>query len=457
MIILGIVSFTVFLVVVTSSDSVPNSGINALQIFTILFCLIILNLGIAFTQLFKVSSKRKKATFILISIGITLGIALFIMRHFHLPGAGVLLILLSLYACFAIGPLVVKNRYEKWRGYTKSWQYTFFLSLGDLLGVTLLVLGYVFKTMYWPGSTLMLSFGAVIFLAAVFGWMRLFKAIVIKQKQTEEELAEQNALVQRQKEVVEEAHKEITDSINYAERIQRSFLATDEILNKHLKDYFVFFKPKEAVSGDFYWAGELANGNFAMVNADSTGHGVPGAIMSILNITSIEKAVEQKVSEPAEIFNLARKNIIQRLKKDGSTEGGKDGMDASIVCFDFENSGFTYAAAQNPIWVIRNKELIEIKPNKMPIGKHDKDHIPFSGGEFEMQKGDQIYTLTDGFQDQFGGPKGKKFMVKKMREHLLSVSHLSMEDQHNYIRKTFTDWQGELEQVDDVCLIGVKF
>jgi len=278
------------------------------------------------------------------------------------------------------------------------------------------------------------------------------KEVVIQKQDAEK----QRDIAERQKELVEAAHREITDSINYAERIQRSFLATDDILDSHLKEYFVFFQPKEVVSGDFYWADKLSNGNFAMVNADSTGHGVPGAIMSILNISSIEKAVRLNFLEPHEIFNSTRKTIIERLKKDGSLEGGKDGMDASIICFDFENNKFTYTAAQNPIWIVRDSALTEIKPEKMPVGKHDKDKIPFVGGVFEMKKGDVIYTLTDGFQDQFGGPKGKKFMVKKMREYILSISHLPMKEQHAKISEVFSNWKGDTEQVDDVCVIGVR-
>jgi len=278
------------------------------------------------------------------------------------------------------------------------------------------------------------------------------KEVVIQKQDAEK----QRDIAEHQKELVEEAHREITDSINYAERIQRSFLATDDILDQFLEDYFVFFQPKDVVSGDFYWAGKLNNGKFVMVNADSTGHGVPGAIMSILNISSIEKAIEQDLIEPSDIFNATRKTIIERLKKDGSEEGGKDGMDASIICFDFKKGLFKYTAAQNPIWVVRDGGLTEIKPEKMPVGKHDKDHTPFIGGEYEMKKGDIIYTLTDGFQDQFGGPKEKKFMVKKMREYVLSISHLSMKEQHNKLSETFSSWKGDIEQVDDVCVIGVK-
>jgi serine phosphatase RsbU (regulator of sigma subunit) len=197
-------------------------------------------------------------------------------------------------------------------------------------------------------------------------------------------------------------------------------------LDANLDEYFVFFRPKDVVSGVFYSAGKLPNRDFGVVNADSTGHGVPGAIMSILNVSSIHSAIEQGLSAPADIFNEARKRIVDRLKKDVSEYGGKDGMDASIVCFNTDKTKMTYTAAQNPIWVIRAGEIIQLKAEKMPVGKHDSDHVPFEGGVFDLQKGDQIYTLTDGFQDQFGGPKGKKFMIKKMREYVLSISHLSM-------------------------------
>jgi tetratricopeptide (TPR) repeat protein/serine phosphatase RsbU (regulator of sigma subunit) len=296
-------------------------------------------------------------------------------------------------------------------------------------------------------------YGGVIFLillagVAFRGYNRKKRDNVLITSQKEE--------VELQKLQVEEAHKEIRDSINYAERIQRSFLATDDLLNNSLKDYFVFFQPKDVVSGDFYWATKLTNNNFAIVTADSTGHGVPGAIMSILNISSLEKAIDKKLLKPAEIFNHTRDTIINRLSNDGSKDGGKDGMDASIISFDFDNNKFSYAAAQNPIWIIRKGELIEIKPEKMPVGKHHHDAVPFVGGEFEMEKGDVVYTITDGFQDQFGGIKGKKFKVKPFKEFLISIVDLPMVEQREKIQQTFTDWKGNEEQVDDVCVIGVR-
>lgn len=271
-----------------------------------------------------------------------------------------------------------------------------------------------------------------------------------------DEIESQRDIVTQQKEHIEEVHKDLTDSINYAERIQRSFLATKELLDENLNEYFVLFHPKDVVSGDFYWAGILSTGNFALATADSTGHGVPGAIMSILNISSLEKAIESGLNDPSEILNRTRQTIITRLKKDGSADGGKDGMDASLICFDFEKMRLTYSAANNPVWIIRNNSLIELEPDKMPVGKHDNDKTSFTQQEFQLQIADVIYTLTDGFQDQFGGPKGKKFMTKNLKQLLIENCHLSMNEQKQNLEKTLADWIGDGEQIDDITILGIK-
>lgn len=264
-----------------------------------------------------------------------------------------------------------------------------------------------------------------------------------------------NHQITEQKHLIEEKHKEITDSINYAERIQRSFLATTDVLDAHLVDYFVFFRPKDVVSGDFYWASELMNGDFAFCCADSTGHGVPGAIMSILNISSLEKSIETE-KEPHEILNHTRNIIVNRLKKDGSAEGGKDGMDCSLVVINKDKTQVSLAAANNPVFIIRNNEIIEFKGDKMPVGKHDRQDTSFQLQTLELQKGDVIYSLTDGFPDQFGGELGKKFMIKKLKELLMQLAHLPMQEQYTKLNDVFVSWKGENEQVDDVCIIGVR-
>lgn len=299
------------------------------------------------------------------------------------------------------------------------------------------------KYILYVGIILILIFS--IFIFNRFQVTNKQKIIIEKQKKE----------VELQKVIIEEKHHEITDSINYAERIQRSFLATRELLTKHLNDYFILFKPKDIVSGDFYWAGELKNNLFAFATADSTGHGVPGAIMSILNITSLEKATEY-LSNPAEILNHTRETIIKRLKNDGSIEGGKDGMDCSLLVFDFNNNKLFIALANNPIWIIRQNELIELKPDKMPVGKHDKQNISFTLQEFSLQQGDTIYTLTDGYPDQFGGEKGKKFMSKNLRDLLLKNVNLPLNQQKDALELAFKNWIGSIEQIDDVTVIGIK-
>jgi len=293
----------------------------------------------------------------------------------------------------------------------------------------------------------------VLLLYLLFRWRT--RSLRERQKQLEKTVEDRTQELKQEKEIVEEKHKEITDSINYAERIQRSFLATRETLDEHLRDYFVFFKPKDIVSGDFYWASQLKNGSFMFTVADSTGHGVPGAIMSILNISSLEKSIETEI-EPHKVLNETRKIIINRLKKDGSAEGGKDGMDCSLLVLNQDKSQLTFASAHNPIIIIRKGEILEFKADKMPVGKNDKDQDSFTLHSLQLQKGDLIYTLTDGFPDQFGGEKGKKFMIKNLKNLFLSISHLPMKEQEQKLNEEFDAWKGNNEQVDDVCIIGVR-
>ncbi len=347
------------------------------------------------------------------------------------------------------------------------------------------VLSYTFKVLPpWYRTWWMYTLYALMLIGIVYLIIKQqTKKLKQRQKELEQKIEIATEDIREQKHIIEEKHKEITDSINYAERIQRSFLATRELLDENLNNHFVFFKPKDVVSGDFYWgcstpspSGRVGEGSFVLVTADSTGHGVPGAIMSLLNITSIESAVKDGFLQPASILNATRKTIIERLKKDGSAEGGKDGMDCSLVSFEFpslkERDGrvrMTYSAANNPVWIIRSLspfeggvrrtgdvEFISLVPDRMPIGKHDKDNTPFTQHEFDLQSGDMVYTLTDGFPDQFGGPKGKKFKYKQLEELLISISHESMEIQKQKLHEVFENWKGNLEQVDDVCVIGIR-
>ncbi len=322
---------------------------------------------------------------------------------------------------------------------------------------------FVIRPPWW--KTWWARAGLVIFIAvSAFGTYRWRTASLRKrQKQLEQtveertaEVIEEKRIVTEQKYLIEEKHKEITDSINYAERIQRALLASKNLLDENLDDYFILFKPKDVVSGDFYWATTLSNGNFVFVTADSTGHGVPGAIMSILNIACLDKAVTKGITSPDLILNETRDLVVNHLKNDGSEEGGQDGMDGCLLSFNFKTHELKCAAANNPVYIVRSNDLIEIKADRLPIGKHEKGQLPFTLHTFQLQKGDVIYTFTDGFADQFGGKNGKKFKHKQLTDLLLIISGESMEMQRRMLSDTFEKWRGDLEQIDDVCLIGVR-
>lgn len=273
----------------------------------------------------------------------------------------------------------------------------------------------------------------------------------------EKKVDERTAEIQLQKTVIEEKNKDILDSIHYAKRIQRALLASETLLNDNLPDHFVFYKPKDIVSGDFYWADKLDNGKFLMLTGDCTGHGVPGAFMSLLNISLLhEFSVGQKVHRPDLLLNRQRDAIIAALNPPGSTEISKDGMDCVLISLDFVNRKMQFACANNPLWIMRDGALIEYKGDKMPIGVHEGTSKPFALHEFDLRKGDIIYTFTDGFADQFGGPKGKKYKYSRLKGFLTSIAEKPAKHQLELLHQEFNAWRGELEQVDDILVIGIR-
>ena len=265
-----------------------------------------------------------------------------------------------------------------------------------------------------------------------------------------------NKEIHLQKELVEEKNKEITDSINYAKRIQQNILTSDGYFKRHTTDFFILFKPKDIVSGDFYWALNHEN-KFIVMTADCTGHGVPGAMMSMMGINFLNEIVNEKhISSPANILNHLRTDIIKALNPEGSLEEAKDGMDCCLCSFDFKNMKLIYSNANNDLYIIRNKELIISQVNKMPVGAGHYADTLFKEFEFSLQKNDLVITLTDGYADQFGGPKGKKYKYKQFENLLVENSHLPLNDLKLMLQADFDKWKGNLEQIDDVCVIGIK-
>jgi serine phosphatase RsbU (regulator of sigma subunit)/tetratricopeptide (TPR) repeat protein len=261
----------------------------------------------------------------------------------------------------------------------------------------------------------------------------------------------QNTIIQHQKTIVEESRKEIVDSINYAKRIQYALLANQELVKRNLQHNFILFKPKDIVSGDFYWATEY-NNKFYLAVCDCTGHGVPGAFMSLLSIGFLSEAIKEKnIGKPNEIFNYVRTRLIESI----SVEGQQDGMDGVLICLNKETNQLTYAAANNEPILISDGKIIELPKDRMPVGKGERQE-DFKLHTVNLKTTDTLYLYTDGYADQFGGTKGKKFKYKQLNELLLSVSDKPLSKQKEKLDNIITEWRGNLEQVDDICVIGIK-
>jgi serine phosphatase RsbU (regulator of sigma subunit) len=254
-----------------------------------------------------------------------------------------------------------------------------------------------------------------------------------------------------------EKNKDITDSINYARRIQRSLLPQNHYLRSNLGEHCIFYRPKDIVSGDFYWASRLQNGDFAVVVGDSTGHGVPGAIMSMLNIASLNEVQNNAfINSPAKVLDHARKRITEHLNNHDHDDGAKDGMDAVVVCIDKDFRHVTYSAANNSLWLIRQGEIQQLKGDKMSVGKDADRTLSFTEKTIPLEKNDLLFMFTDGYTDQFGGERGKKFMIKRFREIMQTMAHLPLEELNQKLTSQFDEWKGAHEQTDDVLVFAMR-
>ncbi len=275
--------------------------------------------------------------------------------------------------------------------------------------------------------------------------------------QLEIQVKERTAEISAQKEIIETKNKDITDSIIYTRRIQDAVLAAPGSLTTHFPESFIYYHPKDIVSGDFYWFTKR-NDKIIVASADCTGHGVPGAFMAMLGSTLLNEIVVDKgVTQPSEILDSLRNGIITSLKQGNTSSDTKDGMDIALISYDKATSVIEYAGAKNPLYIIRNNELIEIKADRFPVGVYSKEELqPFANHTEKIQKNDCIYIFTDGFADQFGGADGKKFKYSQLRDLLFKIHMLEMKDQKTALINTFESWKGKLEQVDDVLIIGIR-
>lgn len=291
--------------------------------------------------------------------------------------------------------------------------------------------------------------------AFIIGFV-LVLALVVFVYRGYREKKKDNIIIESQKTLVEEKNKDITDSINYAKRIQEAILPSMELKNILFPSSFVFFQPRDIVSGDFFWFAEK-KGKKIIAAVDCTGHGVPGAFMSMIGTAFLNEIVNGKdIVTPSKILDNLRERIIVSLKQNVIGGENRDGMDIGLICFDENNSTVEFAGANNPLWIISDGKLTEIKGTKQPIGFYEGPLMPFSQHSIKLKKGDTLFLLTDGFADQFGGPKGKKFKYSQLQNLLLAEQNETMPKLEEKLRITFQEWKGHLEQIDDVLLIGIR-
>ncbi len=284
-----------------------------------------------------------------------------------------------------------------------------------------------------------------------------------RQQYLETEVAKRTEELKKEKEVVEQQNIEITkknenimESISYAKRIQEAILPPMDLIQKALPESFILYKPKDIVSGDFYWLHETSD-KIIFAAVDCTGHGVPGAFMSIIGNNLLDKVVkEQGITKPSEILTQLSLHIIKTLRQDESKEV-KDGMDIAICAIHKNSNKLEFSGAYNPLYLVRNGELIELKSDKIPIGKgHQNSNVQFMNQEYELKSSDMLYIFSDGYADQKGGPQQKKFYYPPFRQLLVDIHTLPMQKQREMLDKKITEWKGELEQYDDMLIFGVK-
>lgn len=277
--------------------------------------------------------------------------------------------------------------------------------------------------------------------------------IIAKQKK---EVEHQRDEVEFQKRLIEEKSQEITDSITYAKRIQEAILPSNRAIMRYLPDSFIYYKPKDIVAGDFYWVERIGEWTY-FAAADCTGHGVPGAMVSVVCHEALNRAVREfKLVEPGEILDKVNSLVEDTFAK--SEEQVSDGMDIALCRLNFDTGHLNYSGAHNPLWIKRlsGEEFDVIRADKQPIGSYN-DHVPYTTHRVKLNPGDIVYIFSDGFPDQFGGEKNKKYKYKPFQQFLKDISSIPIADQARRLDEELGRWKGNLEQVDDICIIGVIF
>ena len=289
---------------------------------------------------------------------------------------------------------------------------------------------------------------------------RISKELLMQREEimSHKELIEnQRDVALRQRDEIHNQQKEITSSITYAKRIQSALLTSEDQFKLHFADHFILYRPKDIVSGDLYWLQEKKN-KIVVAVADATGHGVPGAFMRLMGIVFLNEIVEaQGILQPNRILNLMCEKIISSLGEWGKEEDPNDGIDMALISIDPEESLLHYAGAYNPIYIMRDDEFIELRPDRRPLGySHLEDVSSYTNHEFKIRANDRIYMFSDGYIDQFGWRNNKKFMTKNFKQLIKDIQHVPMKAQKNILENNLDNWMGEMSQLDDILVLGLQ-
>lgn len=280
-----------------------------------------------------------------------------------------------------------------------------------------------------------------------------------KVRQRTAEVVRQKEEIEKQSEQIAELYEQVKDSILYAKRIQEAILPSREEINQSLKQSMVLFRPKDIVSGDFYWFSEKPD-KIIIAAADCTGHGVPGALMSMIGSSLLNEIVNEKgISKPSDILFALKHGVIKALNKHPSADQTKDGMDIALCTIPKNGNVIEFAGANNPLWLVRDGDIIEHRADRQPVGIYgDNLDTPYTNHEIELTKGDTVYIFSDGYADQFGGPNGKKFKYSQFKKLLIQINDRTMEQQREILNHQIEEWMGdEEEQIDDILVVGIKF
>lgn len=363
------------------------------------------------------------------------------------------------------------EEWSKWSKETKAvftnlneGEYTFKVRAKNIFGVesTMGEFSFIIKPPFYR-SILAYIFYVIAGIFILIGIIKVYTRRLEQEKirleeiveQRTSEIREQNVVLQDQKEEILKQKEEITSSIQYALRIQRAIVPSEEDAKEKLKNYFLLWKPRDIVSGDFWWMGEKEH-YVVVTAADCTGHGVPGAFMSMLGVSFLNEIVnQQSIIHSGEILDRLRDKVKNTLGQTTEANSNKDGMDIALLVLDFKNMKAQFSGAYNPLYLYRNGELLETKATRNPIGIYIKEKN-FEQTEIELQKGDTLYLFSDGFPDQFGGDRGKKYSTKRFKEFLLNIQENTMEEQRELLNQEIEQWRGKTDQIDDIIVLGIR-